>query len=214
MLKSLFRENQRAKAAALKATALKSVRSGVSHSHARLHPPAKPPQDAVQADWEKLIGEVVWGYCSRCHMVALSSAAYRPADATSVAADAATSLSFPLPAASTVREACRIDWPGKRAALLPQLADDPMNVLYVRIEERAKAKTELEHYRRKMDRVLEHALADGRWLDSLSEDAEDGVVRSAGRINHRASPKQTISDEEEQELTVQILSIEVGKLRE
>ena len=81
VLKSLFRENQRAKAAALKATALKSVRSGASHSHARLHPPAKPPQDAVQADWEKLIGEVVWGYCSRCHMVALSSAAYRPADA-------------------------------------------------------------------------------------------------------------------------------------
>ena len=93
------------------------------------------------------------------------------------------------------------------------MADDPINVLYVRIEKRAKAKTELEHYRRKMDRVLEHALADGRWLDSLSEDAEDGVVRSVDVLITRASPKQTIV-EEEQELTVQILSIEVGKLRE
>ncbi len=86
--------------------------------------------------------------------------------------------------------------------------------MYVRIEERAKLRAELEHYRRQMDHVLEHALADGRWLDSLSEDVEDGVVRSLDVLITRASPKQTISDEVEQELTVQILSIEVGKLRD
>ena len=210
VLKSMLRENQRAKAAAPKGMAAECL-SRPQHAPA---PGGKTAAGRHPVGLGKIDGEAVSGYCSRAHAAALGTAAYRPADAAAAAASAATNLAFPLPADSTVREAYRIDWPGKQAALLPQLSDDSMKVLYVRIEERARARTELEHYRRQMDRVLEHTLADGRWLDSLSEDAEDGVVRSLDVLITRASPKQTISDEGEQELTVQILCIEVGKLRD
>ena len=174
----------------------------------------KPPPDATQTDWENLVGGLVSGYCMRADTAAAPSVvAYHPEDAAAVAASAAKELAFPLRGESTVREAYRIDWPGKRVASLPQLGNDPMKVLYLRIEERATAKAELDYYRRQMDRVSEHAVADGRWLDSLGEDAEDGTVRSLDVLITRASPKQTVVDAE-QELTIQILSIEVGKLRD
>ena len=153
-------------------------------------------------------------YCRRCHMAALAraAAAYRNGAAPSLDVRA-PDPPIPLYPNSTVTAAFRFDWPGEHASRLPQLADDVLQVYYLRIEERTKPARLVAYYRRQVKSCIEHPLPDGLWLDGLTEMKKEDRLRSIDVLITRAKTGASAANEE-QELTVEILSIEVRKLHE
>ena len=150
-------------------------------------------------------------YCRSLHTVALARAAYHSGDASydGRAAD----LALELHPHAVVNAAYHLEWPGKYVDRLDHLAEDSMQVDYSRIEERAKANKLLSFYRRQVKNCVEHALPNGVWLDGLSNDAGEDRARSIDVILTTAD-NVPLTSEDEQELTVEILLIEVRKPRE
>jgi hypothetical protein len=173
------------------------------------------PKSMSESDWNKLIEDLVRDYCRRCHMAALAraAAAYRTGAVPSLDVRAADSPVGLYPN-STVNAAYRFDWPDEHASRLPQLADDVLRVYYLRIEERTKPARLATYYRRQVKSCIEHPLSDGLWLDVLTEMKKEDRTRSIDVLITRAKTGATPSANEEQELTVEILSIEISKLHE
>ena len=145
--------------------------------------------------------------------MARAAAAYRNGAVPSLDVRAADSP-IPLYPNSTVNAAYRFDWPDEHAQRLPQLADDVLRVYYLRIEERTKPARLVTYYRRQVKSCIEHPLPDGLWLDGLTEMKKEDRTRSIDVLITRAKSGATPSANEEQELTVEILCIEISKLHE
>ena len=143
--------------------------------------------------------------------MALARAAYHSGDASYDGRGA--DLPLELHPHAVVNSAYRLEWPGKHVDRLDQLAEDSMQVDYVRIEERAKANKLLPCYRRQVKGCVEHTLPNGVWLDYLTDDAGEDRARSIDVILTTAD-NVPLTSEDEQEITVEILMIEVRKPRE
>ena len=207
VLKSLARENG----------VDKPVKPPLGRNHSHSHAHAAPPQSAekqksnANAGWNKLTEDLVQSYCQFCYAVALAHAAFSSGDAPAVDNHAAQRPLEPHPN-STINAAYHIDWPGKHVAELPQLADDALQLDYQRIEERTKPSRLLTYYRRQLKRCVEHNLPNGIWLDALIQDAGGDHMRSVDVLITSTGPPAP--GDQEQELTTQILFIEVQKPRE
>jgi hypothetical protein len=211
VLKSLARENRTDKP--VKPSAGKNYNHSRSHAHPARPQPAEKLKSNPASGWSKLTEDLVQGYCQFCYAGALARAAYSSGDAPAAENRAARQPLAPHPN-STVAAAYHIDWPGKRLAELPQLADDALQLDYQRIEERVKPSRPLAYYRRQLKHFVEHKLPNGLWLDALSEDAGEGRLRSIDVLISSVGAGPPATGDEEQQLTVQILFIEVQKPRE
>ena len=216
VLKSLARENQHAKTDSAKAAAAKA---SPGHVHSNAHAKGARPRSQEgskplsQSAWDKFTEELVADYCRRCYLAALTRTAHQTGNAASgEAAGAADAL--PLQPGSELTAAYHVDWPGEHAANLPQLADGGWRLDYKRIEERTKPSRPAAYYRRQLKRCIEHSLPDGIWLDGLTEGTGQEGVQSIDVLITRAGAGQGPPAEEEQELTIQILSVDLGTLRE
>lgn len=173
------------------------------------------PKSASETDWNKLAEDLVRDYCRRCHMAALAraAAAFRSGAAPSTGPHAADSPIPPYPN-GTVASVYRFDWPGEQGTRLPQLADDVLHVYYLRIEDRTKPARLASYYRRQVKSCIERPLPDGLWLDGLNEIKKEDLLRSIDVLITRAKTGASPPAGEEQELTVEILSIEISKSHE
>jgi hypothetical protein len=209
VLKSLARENR-----AKSSQPLRSAKP-IKQSNDPEQDSEERPKLTSETDWNKLIEDLVRDYCRRCHMAALAraAAAYRSGAVPSLDVRAADSP-VPLQPNSNVNAAYRFDWPDEHVSRLPQIADDVLRVYYLRIEERTKPARLSTYYRRQVKSCIEHTLPDGLWLDGLTEMKKEGRTRSIDVLITRAKSGATPSANEEQELTVEILCIEVPKLHE
>jgi hypothetical protein len=205
MLKSLDRENRRSKLSA----------SGFS----RLSAKAKAEEEKkskLSEDWNVLLDELIRDYCHRCHLAALAqmAAAYRSGSTRSVDALAVDS-SLPLPAGSVPSAAYRFDWPGRHATRLPQSADETLQLRYIRIEERGKPSRQIGHYRRQVKSGIERQLPNGTRLDVLTDQPDSNRVQAVDVLLTRTGDAASGSKSDDtQPLTIEILSIEVPKVRE
>jgi hypothetical protein len=210
VLKSLIRESQRAKLASVKAVT-------PSHAHgkqinAQRMRPSEPPRTAPDRDWDLLTWELVMDYCRRCHVTALARSACP--DEKAISADRAAPVAgLPLESDSAVCEAYHVAWPGIHAGHLPQAAGAAWQLDYVRIEERAKPSRPAYYYRRRLKGCVVHLIPHGVWLDGFTEKEEGGVQSIDVVITHAGAATGPPADEE-QELTIQILSMDLGSLRE
>ena len=154
--------------------------------------------------------------------------------ATSPARAPRPARALPLKPGSVVREAYHVDWPGLHAGHLrqeaddadflaalhvnsahrPQAADDAWQLDYVRIEERTSASGSESYYRRQLTNCVVHSLPNGVWLDGFSERSGKGGVQTVDVVITRAGAAGGPPADEEQELTIQILSMDLGSLRE
>jgi hypothetical protein len=145
--------------------------------------------------------------------VVLARAAYHTGPGE-VAADPPAGIGLAPHPNSTIRGAFHAAWPAKQAGASPQPADDFLQIDYVRIEDRARPSRMVSYYRRQLRHGVEHALPEGTWLDDFSEAAETGQARSIDVLVTPASAKAAGGADDEQELTVQILAVQVPRLRE
>jgi flagellar biosynthesis GTPase FlhF len=180
----------------------------------KLAKPASGPEQRPDL-WGKLTEELVLDYCRRSHLAALAraAAAHRAGAATSSdprTAEPPVSL-YPD---SVVSAAYRFEWPGEHASKLPELAGETLRLDYLRIEERGKPGRLLTHYRRQLKPCIERSLPDGLWLDGLVEGVGEDRARSIDVLIARAAAGPISDADDEQELTIEILSIEVRKLHE
>ena len=113
-----------------------------------------------------------------------------------------------------VSAAYHVDWPGKYAGRLPQLADNGWRLDYKRVEERTKPSRPAIYYHRQLKHCIEHALPDGLWLDGFLDGGQQEGVQSVDVLITRAGAVAGPPGDEEQELTIQIFSVDLGTLRE
>ncbi len=208
-LKSLVRQNQRAKVSAAASHTRPS-----KHSHAGGPRPrnGEAPRTGPDSAWDKLTQDLVLDYCRRCHAAVLKRAAFQISNSASH--ETSVTPLLPPPPGSAICAAYHAEWPGEHAGRLPQLADNVWKLDYQRIEERAKPSRPATYYRRQLKRCIEHSLPDGTWLDGLIEGGrEEGVLSIDVLITHAGAAAGPPADEE-QELTIQILSVDLGSLRE
>jgi len=114
------------------------------------------------------------------------------------------------PRAEVVAEYC-VRWPGSHAEKLASIAPEPMDVCYVRIEQKARPMSVRGHYERTVKGQKIHPIKDGVWLETLLS-AKDGSARSIDVLLTRANPKAEAPPDETQEITVEILSVAVAAM--
>jgi hypothetical protein len=206
VLKSLIRENR-----AKSSPQLRSAKAG------RLNFDSEQisnglPKLSSDSDWNKLLEALVRDYCRRSHLTSLarSAASYRNG-ADSLHESHKTNPRIPLLPGCEIIAAYRIDWPGDHISKFQNMAGNDLSLDYQRIEKRMKLSKPLNYYRRQVKSCIEHTLPDGLWLDGFVELKEEESVRTVDVLI--TCPKTDVlkSVAEEQELTVEILSIEVHK---
>jgi hypothetical protein len=216
VLKSLARENQHAKVDSAKAAAAKpSSAHGHGNGHAkcpRLRT-GETPKAGPEGAWDKLTEELVADYCRRCYLAVLARTAYQTGHSAS-GQSAGVAAAMPLLPGSEVTAAHSIEWPGEHAGYLPQLADNAWRLDYKRIEGRSKTSRAVAYYHRQLKHCIEHPLCEGMWLDGLTEGGPQEGVHSIDVLITRAGAAAGPPADEEQELTIQILSVDLGTLRE
>ena len=95
------------------------------------------------------------------------------------------------------------------------MADDTLKLRYLRIEERAKPSRQISYYRGRLKTCIEHPLTDGVHLDGLLDLPNGDGVRSVDVLITPASAADSLSTKDDpQPLTIEILTVEVHKLRE
>lgn len=200
VLKSVERENSPGKR-------LSEVRSSLS----KRPKAAKPVSEATQRSepWIRLIEELMRDYCRRCHLASLAQVAADTDAAAKIRDAVAADCPVSLHPDGELRVAYRFDLPGEYASRLPRFADDSLRMDYLRIEVRAKPSRVVGFFRRQVKHGIERPLGDGVWLDSLAETDQEGRVRSQDIVITRAKANLRSSGEEEQELTIEILAIDV-----
>jgi hypothetical protein len=164
--------------------------------------------DARANDWEAHLQTLLEDYCRRCWQAGLSSGTAAPLsrDARQAAGLVA------LPSDSKIACAYHVDWPGEHAAALPEAARGVWQLDYVRIETRARPSRPVMYFRRSLKHLVEHPVPRGLWMDGFSETASEGRSRSTDVFVRLVDAGKSPNPNEEQELTVEILSVDVARL--
>ena len=113
---------------------------------------------------------------------------------------------------ATVAATYQLQWPGVYREKLAGAALDPMDISYVRIEEKARPRTVLGHYQRTIRPHQLHPLADGVRIDAVQETERKAETQSIDVLVTRASPRSDRPPDEPQELTVEILAVTIPAL--
>jgi hypothetical protein len=117
---------------------------------------------------------------------------------------------FPLPLHPRARPLLvyHCDWPGRLAEKMPAGPRDPLDVYYVRIEERSRPGRILSYYRRQWESCAERPAQGGTWLDYCGGGTQADRKRSIDVLVTRAAPGAPALADEELDLVVEILWIE------
>ncbi len=173
----------------------------------------KEPTAGRETEWLEAEETLIRGYCQRLCSTALAEAVRnkRQPQARWPTPDR---LPVALHAEAAVVASLARDWPGTgddhKLAGVPL---EPMHVRYVRIEEKARPDRLVVHYRRQLAKTAQvRKIADGTWLDSLEVDDSTGSRRSVDLVITRAQADSKRPLDESQELTVEILVVELPRL--
>ena len=164
----------------------------------------KRARELVEQWWIERSELLVRTWCARLHRTALG------AQAAGAAASAAARPEPPLalhPGARP-RVVYHCDWPGRLAEKIPAAARDPLDVYYVRIEEKSRPERILAYYRRQWESSDERATQSGAWLDYCGSGTRADRKRSIDVVVTRAAPSALALADEELDLVVEILWIE------
>ena len=197
----------------LKAVSRENARKGNSQS---LRPTkTTQPKNTPETKWDKLTEELVMDYCRRSHMAALARSAVAYLDnSTLLNENSKNDASIPLLPGCEVSAEYRIVLPSEKDSQLPNSSGNDFKLHYQRIEKRMKLNKPLAFYRRQVKSCIEHPVEDGLWLDGLFELKSEDSIRSVDVLITLPAKTKIKSTAEEQELTIEILCIDVGKPRE
>ncbi len=126
--------------------------------------------------------------------------------------DADPSPAVALHPRATVVAEYRVQWPGTHAGKLADIAPDPMDISYVRIEQKARPWSVRGHYERTIKGHKVHPVNDGIWIEAILPAAKDGRTRSIDVLVTRANAKADTPPDEPQELTIEILAVAIPSL--
>ena len=179
-------------------------------------PKGKPPvaPAAVKADptaeWRKLVQELAVNYCRRCHATSLACDTAARRDGQPLDTTRANETQLPLPPHPDAAIAAwhRAAWPSPSSPAPREINTAPVELRYVRIEEKAKPSRLLGYYRRQL-RGDELPLPDGIWLSGRG-DCGPGRTREVDIFITRAKGGSMSALEDETQLTVEILTIEAA----
>ena len=165
---------------------------------------AKRRQDEVAQQWMTFSENLVRAMCRRFYTAALTPSA----DSRPTNSDAAD---LPLKPPSNVEIAAsyRVDWPEGLTGKLAGPAVSPLRVRYLRIEQKARPVRLLAYYRSQLSNCSEHNNQYGFWLDAFATDKQRGAVRSVDVLITNRNKDIPIVANEEQQLTVDILFVEI-----
>ncbi|MCR4412574.1 MAG: hypothetical protein NUV77_09145 [Thermoguttaceae bacterium] len=183
---------------------------------AGMRPQAKPvekdPGEELEKEWLKAEEALIRGLCQRLRAAALAEAVRnkrQPQDRWP------TLDHFPveLHADATVVASFACDWPGRPSDhKLGGVPLETMRVRYVRIEEKARLDRLVMHYRRQsLKNAQTRAIADGTWFDSLHVDSATGSRQSVDLFITRSQADSKRPLDESQELTAEILVVELPR---
>ena len=144
-------------------------------------------------------------WCARLRRAALAERSGDPAASASAAG-----AQIPLPLHPRARPLLvqHCDWPGRLAEKMPAAARDPLDVYYIRIEERSRPGRILAYYRQQWESCAERPTQGGTWLDYCGSGAQAERKRSIDVLVTRAAPAAPALADEELDLVVEILWIE------
>jgi hypothetical protein len=209
ILKSLIRENR-----VKSSPQLRSSKPGRLNfdSEQNSNGPSKLSSDS---DWNKLLETLVRDYCRRSHLTSLarSAASYR-SGADSLHDSRKTDSLIPLLPGCEIIAAYSINWSGEHISKFQNMAGNDLSLDYQRIEKRMKLSKPLNYYRHQVKSCIENYLSDGLWLDGFIELKKEERVRSVDILITCPKTDALKSAAEEQEFTVEILTIEIRKQRE
>jgi hypothetical protein len=170
---------------------------------------AKQRQDELSQQWMTYSENLVQATCRRLYAAAVTPAA---AGGRPKAEDAADLPLKPHPNAE-VAASYRVNWPADLTGRSPGPAISPLRVCYVRIEQRARPAALLAYYRRQLPNCNEHGDQHGIWLDAFATDKQRGAARSLDVLITKSNKDAPLVPGEEQQLIVEILSVEVESVR-
>jgi hypothetical protein len=104
----------------------------------------------------------------------------------------------------------RLDWPD---GLSDKIAAAPsLRVRYVRLELKAQPSRAITFYRRQLPDCEQRESPSGVWLDSLNAEKKQSTARSVDVLVTKVGASASGIPDREQELTVDILSIECARI--
>ncbi len=116
-------------------------------------------------------------------------------------------LTFKRAPRATIVGVYRLDWPED---LRDAIAAPPaLRVRYVRTEQKTTPSKVTAYYRRQLPECQEHYFPGGIWIETIATDKSDAVLRSTDIFISKAASASEMNDQE-QELIVEILTIECG----
>jgi len=159
---------------------------------------AKQRQDKTAQEWADYIRSVVQSTCKKFQTVSKSGH------------DDNVGLAFKLAPRAAIVGIYRLDWPKD---LHDALSMPPtLRVRYVRSEQKMAPSKVAAYYRRQLPDCLEHTYPGGIWIDTTATDKSDNTLRSTDVLISKAVATDSEMKEQEQELIVEILSIECGAM--
>lgn len=164
-------------------------------------------QEQTAQQWAELSRGTVAALCKQ--LLAIAKARQASAARAEWCLDDVDLPFKPHPRAA-IAAAYRLDWPDDLKEKV-----DPAPVLrvrYVRIEQKAQPAKVLAYYRRQLPKGDEHAIAGGLWIESLDAAGEEGNARSIDVFLTKASASVPGLVDQEQELTVEILTVECAPI--
>jgi hypothetical protein len=193
-------------------TVMRSVWRENTKTSASPGKPRSAQQNALQVaeQWEKAGEDLARLYCRRCQITALNRLAEVRTGAKSPGESRTAPEDLPIPphVESADLLSYRGTWPGSLSGMVDNLPVAPLEMRYMRIEEKARPSRVASYYRRQLRAVREFKLPDGLHLVGQGE-AASGRVRWLDVFVLQAKPDAVASLEDEQQLTIEAISIEV-----
>ena len=175
--------------------------------------PSRSDTANAESPWLTLEGSLVREYCRRCFAAGLSEMRARRASGRADAEKVANPSPIALHPGASPLVLYRMQWPGAFASMVPDSAREPMQITYVRVEDAAIPRAVLSHYYRAVNAPQLHPLKDGVWLDAFVPSDEGGRCRSIDVVLSRANAQSTSPADKPQELTVEILVVDIPALK-
>jgi hypothetical protein len=164
----------------------------------------KRKRELVEEWWIQRSESLARNWCQRLHIAATArggQASYSPDK------DVMPGLPISLHSDRTAT-VCHCEWPGSLAAATPEAARDPLDVYYIRIEERNRPARVAGFYRRQLNSFEDRNTQRGVWLDCFEEGSHAGRKRSIDVFVSKAAPDIPSLRDEELDLIVEVLWIE------
>jgi hypothetical protein len=215
LLKLPANQSSTAAVAPARGTAAKRAPSGKPTKSQDTAGKAREQKEKADESWRKLSEDMLRWYCKQFRAVSLArNDAARKEGRSPEAVDAWTGGSQQPCFATPPVAAYRLDWPGPAGAQLAGVSPDPLQISYVRFEEKTRPAHVVGYYRRLLKGCQQRTTESAVWLDGLLAGSAPGRSRSVDLLLSRPQGGLPQSADEEQGLIVDILSVETNALRE